>query len=511
MEKAVQKGMPISQLIHSIIGVCIIFFGKYLPSPELLVEPVEKLTELGLPVVDGMVQLTITPLGMNILGMFLGVIYLWTFVDTVWPCFLGIFAACISGYAATPQVLSQFLGNPMVVQILAVFTFSGALILSNVGAYIARFLMTRPFAQGKPWVFTGLVLLTAYLVAFLEQTSSVFLMWPTLYFIFREAGFQKGDKYVSAMVVAVLAMILCSFCTDAIKGGAFFLVGAVASMSANPNIQVEPLGFAQYLFFGFVVSIIVMFVILAFMKFVLRLDLSKLQNFDVESLNRDPLPPMSWKQKAIFALFLGYATWMLLPGLLPKGNPVGAFIQANLFAGAYLLVFVLFVVQFKGEKLAELGKVVGAMPMGVFYLIAVAMFFGNLVSNPTTNIPLMLEFGLRQLLGGMGTFTLLVTVVLLGIILTNFFNSVVAGLIFIPVLSTVAAALGFTPGPMLAVFFFAVLFAIATPAASPFAALLFANKEWIDKGQAMFFGVTYSIIVIAVLVIVGIPLANILF
>ncbi len=512
MEKAAQKGMPISQMIHTLIGICIIFFGKYLPAPSMMVEPVEKLTKLGLPVVDGMVQLSVTPLGMSLLAMFLGVIYLWTTVDTVWPCFLGIFAAGISNYAPMNTVLNQFLGNPMVVQILMVMTFAGALLQSNVAAYLARYLMTRPFAKGKPWVLTGLFLFTCYMVSLLDAVSAVFLMWPTLYVILQETGFKKGDRYTSAMVVAVVALSLCAFCTDAIKNGAFFLVSALAGMAANnPNMQIQPIGLAQYLAFAFVISIIFIILLVIFMKFILRLDLTRLANFDVETLNKNPLPPMSWKQKSILLLFFGYILWMLLPSFLPKTNPVGMFITANNFGGAFLLVFFLFFVQFKGEKLADIQKAYAYAPIGTFYLIAVAMFFGNAVSNPATNITLMLEFSLGSLLDGMSTFALLVTVILIGIILTNFFNSVVSGLILIPVLVAVANTYGLNAGPMLAVFFYAVLFALATPAASPFAALAFANTDWVDKGDVMKYGVIYSVIIVGILVIIGVPLANMLF
>ncbi len=512
MQQAAQKGMPISQMIHTVIGICIIFLGKYLPAPSMLLEPSERLTSLGLPVVDGMVQLTITPLGMDVLGMFLGVIYLWTTVDTVWPCFLGIFAAGISNYAPMNAVLNQFLGNPMVVQILMVFSFSGALLQSNVAAYIARYLMTRPFAKGRPWVLTALFFFTCYMVALLEAVSSVFLMWPTLYVILNETGFKKGDKYTSCMVVSVVALALCAFCTDAIKNGAFFLVSAVAAMAANnPEMHVVPLGLVQYLLFAFTVSILFIILLTVFMKFILRLDLSRLENFDVDSLNRNPLPPMTWKQKGILALLGAYVLWMILPSLLPKGNPVGMFITANNFGGAFLLVTALFFIQYKGEKLAEIGKCYAAAPIGTFYLIAVAMFFGGAVNNPGTNIPLMLEFSLGSLFQGMSSFALLVTVILVGIILTNFFNSVVAGLILIPVLSSIANTYGLDAAPMLAVFFYAVLFALATPAASPFAALVFANTDWVDSGDVVKYGVIYSLIVVAILVVVGIPLANMLF
>lgn len=40
----------------------------------------------------------ITPVGMKCLGAFLGMIYLWSMVDTLWPSIFGLCMLGISGY-----------------------------------------------------------------------------------------------------------------------------------------------------------------------------------------------------------------------------------------------------------------------------------------------------------------------------------------------------------------------------------------------------------------------------
>ncbi len=112
---------------------------------------------------------------------------------------------------------------------------------------------------------------------------------------------------------------------------------------------------------------------------------------------------------------------------------------------------------------------------------------------------------------GFSYIELIIATVLIGTLLTNFTNSVVTGLIFAPILVTLSNAYGYNPLPLLAVFFFTVLMALCTPAASPYAALLFGNSEWVSKFDATKCAFIATILTIISLIIVGIPLARAFF
>lgn len=55
-------------MIHALVGAGIMLFFRYLP--------------ISLP--------EVTPVGMEVLGIFLGTLYLWTFVDPIWGSLLSI-------------------------------------------------------------------------------------------------------------------------------------------------------------------------------------------------------------------------------------------------------------------------------------------------------------------------------------------------------------------------------------------------------------------------------------
>ena len=55
----------------------------------------------------------LTPFGMNIVGIFIGLLYGWTFIGFVWPSMMSIFALGLCGYFKTPQAaFASAFSNP---------------------------------------------------------------------------------------------------------------------------------------------------------------------------------------------------------------------------------------------------------------------------------------------------------------------------------------------------------------------------------------------------------------
>lgn len=506
------RNVDVMRVIHILIGCSIMFFGRFLSAPTMLVPASDKLISMGFPQVDGGVLLSISPIGVTVVTLFIGVIYLWTFVDTLWPGFLGVIMLGMSDYAAMPKVLSMFMGNPMTVMIFFLFAFAAIIIESNLSVYLARWFMTRKLIQGRPWLFTATILFGTYVVAFLEQTTSCFLMWPALYIIFNYVGFKKGDTYVSLMIVYTMMMALLSFATDPIKGGAFYLLSNMQNLAHSaPDLNIQPLNLSIYLLFGFIISLLCIGAMLFAMRFIFRVDVSPLKTLDVEILKKDKLPPLTLRHKIIVGLFFFYALWLLLPGIIGKDNMLGAFLSANALCGTLIIVFLATAIHLKGKPVADLTKTNAVYPWKTYFLVAVAFLLGGAMTSKVTNVSIFMEYLLRDSLYGMSYTTLGIAVIVIGIVLTNFFNSVVAGLVLSPVLLAICDAFGFSSGPIMACFFYVVLIAAATPAASPFAAILYDNSEWISTKDVAKHTVIASGIVVAVLILVGLPLSQILF
>ncbi|MBD5557351.1 MAG: hypothetical protein HDQ92_01925 [Desulfovibrio sp.] len=506
-----KTSLPIGTIINTIIGLLIMVSGYFLPQLSLVVEPAEKLASLNLPAVDGGLLLSVTPIGMVIITTFLGTIYLWTFVDTLWPCFLGIAALIFSGFAAPSKVLSMFLGNPLVVMIFFLLILAAAIVYSDLAGWFARYIMSRSFFIGRPWVLTTTVLFASYFIAFLDQTATMFLMWPAMFGIFKETGFKKGDKYVSIMTVYIGIAILCSFASDPFKGGAMYLLANLQSLaSTEAAVTVPVLNLALYILFAMVVSTVSILLLVAIMRYIFRVDLTRLAQYRPTEAQRQ-VEPMNLLQKLVLLDFALYALWLLLPAVLPSDNVVGMFLKKNHLTGSLMAVLLLTVVFVKGKRVCNIQQSNSRYPWQVFFLIAVAMLLGGVMTGPGTNVSLYLEYSLRNLLNGLNPIAFTIAVAAIGIIFTNFCNSVVLGLMLTPVLLAVAAAFGINAAPMMSCFIFAVLIAACTPAASPFAATLFGLQDWISSKDAAIYAVMSSAVVFAVICCIGLPLATALF
>ena len=92
------KNKNTAYYINSIIGVSIMLFFGYLPTFS-----------------------TVTPMGMKILGIYIGLLYLWSTVDMVWPSLLGIIVTGFSGYKSVSGLLSAGWGDGTVIYIWLIF------------------------------------------------------------------------------------------------------------------------------------------------------------------------------------------------------------------------------------------------------------------------------------------------------------------------------------------------------------------------------------------------------
>ena len=78
--------------IHSLICLVIMFGFGQIPAVEPL-----------------------TPLGMNLIGIFLGLLYGWTFVEIVWPSMAGLLAMILIGGMKPKALFGASFGDPTVV------------------------------------------------------------------------------------------------------------------------------------------------------------------------------------------------------------------------------------------------------------------------------------------------------------------------------------------------------------------------------------------------------------
>ena len=477
-------------LMHSAIGVAIMVLFRFLP--------------LNLP--------EVTDVGMQVLGIFIGTLYLWTTVDPGWASLMSIIMIGFSDYAPMPQLLQQCFGNATLVQIFFLMIMSGALVYYKITAYIGRFFLTRKFSNGKPWVLTFVICSGSFfMAAFVNTFTAIFLFWPVLYGMFGEVGYKKGDALPRIMLTLVVVTALIGFPVAPYAQNGLALLSNFAQITEKMMGAPVQVNNAAYLAVAIFQGFCMIAACILFSKFVLRPDTKKLQNFDVSMLNRNPLPPMSLQQKVIAGGFVVLVLSMLLPSLFPT-FPGMAFLKANsnglsLFATAVLGALIV-----KDEAALDVSKVMrDNFNWPSYFIIAAAILIGSVITHESTGVSAFLNLVLTPIFEGLSPFAFTIFLLVMAVTLTNLCNSLVIGMILQPVVVAYCLKSGAAPQPIVTLLIiFVLLSAAITPAASPFAALLHSNKEWIPTKYVYMYTIPFVLIELAIVLLIGIPLTNLL-
>ncbi|MDR0816041.1 MAG: hypothetical protein LBN28_01370 [Desulfovibrio sp.] len=451
----------------------------------------------------------ITPIGMKVLGIFLGMIFLWSFVSILWPSLLGIVALIICGYAPLKQVLHLSFGDTVPTLVLFAMVLFGAIQHGGVARYISRWFLTRKIINGKPTVFSFIFIYATYVLGALSANilPVLLFMWAILYSLLEDVGYKKGDKYTAVMVIGTMFGAISAQAAKPFTGSALMIVGAYEKVAQTQ------LNYFHYMLFGFIMSSLGIVLYTLLIKFVFRPDMSKIQDISIERFNKDPLPPMSFRQKILAVSLVGYLTLVLLPSILPKSLPgIALLAKIGPLGSVILFVAVLCLFKVEGKPILNFKEIAGKYVIwDVYFLVCAAMAISSAMTTGPTGITEFLANLLAPVLGGYSPYMFAVILAALGMCLTQFANNGVMGVLLMPVVKAFIAQNGGNFEANATLLIFALHIAILTPAASPYAAVIYGNTDWVSKKDVAFYGIAICIMSLLMYSIVGVPVMNFIY
>lgn len=448
----------------------------------------------------------ITPLGMQIIGIFIGTLYLWSTVDGLWPSLL---AACLIGftnYGSMGTVLGALLGNATAIQLLFMMLTTGALIYYRITKYIVQFCLTLKFVNGKPWAVTALLMTSCYLVAALiGPFASIFLFFSIMYDVFDQVGFTKEDTYAKITLILVVILSLIGSGTMPYRGGILSLVESYREISGGLYV----VNSGVYFFWALLLGIVMLVALLLTCKYIIRPDVTPLKTLDIEQLKKEELPPMSLPQKIIAWSFVGLLLFMLVPSLFPN-VPFMVFLDNNSTCAPMLLMAILCAVRVEGKPVVNfMDCAKNQFSWTTYFLSVTAIFFGTVLTNDSIGLTDCLDAVLTPVLSHVPSSVFMVLVVLLAALLTNVGNSIVMGLLLLPIVYTYSVNFNVDSMPIVILLTFVVnATAAMTPAASAFSAIMFGNSKWLNPKDIYKYGAVFVAVELIITLFVGIPLVN---
>ena len=449
----------------------------------------------------------ITPLGFKVIGVFLGTIIMWSVGYMIWPSILSVALLGWYGYEEMGPLLKNWLGNPIVVMIFFLLILLGAFQAYGCTKYVARFFLTRKVMEGKPYVFTLVMLLGTYLMAaFVNPWAGVFLFLPIVQNVCQILGYQKTDLYTKLMTILVVMVALIGFPTS-------YFNGTILGLNANyTQISGDLISGGAYMTITMTVSVLIILMMVLVMKYLIKPDVSKMYHLTIDKINQEDLPPMNAPQKVTSLAVLIFILAMFTPILLPNWS-LSQLLKQNISGIAMTIVAVLAMIQLKEGPVIEVQTILQKnFSWPTFFIIASSLMLGEALTSPQVGFTEFLKQNLTPLFTEMSYLSFALAIIVAGVLISNVLNSVVITLILQPIIYTYSVVSGANVIPIVILMTYATIgFAAVTPSASPYAAAIFAQKDFVTAKDVYRYTSLFVLGEILIIILVGIPLAQFLF
>lgn len=478
------------KMINTVIGLCIMFLFPFLPTLD-----------------------PITEMGMVVVGAFLGMVYLWSTVDSIWPSLLGIMVIGLSGYTGEgaqgmTAAFAQAFGTSTVLIVLLSMILFGAIEYFGCAQYISRWLLTRKMINGRPYVFMFLYLFTSYILsALIGPVAAIMILWAVAAEILTELEIEKGDSFYPIFIVGTFLGATIGHPLLPFKSAVLMITGTFTRLT---GLTIE---YMPYIIFCFTMSMLLLLLYLLLIKVLYRPDLTKLRTINVEYFKKKPLPPMNKIQKFYMILLLVYVIALLLPSVLPKTLPGMALLTILGTLGVTAIaVIVAAIVHFDGKTALPFKQVAAKeMAWGVYFMIAAALFGANAIASDEVGAKAFLVQALSPVLGGHSELVFAIILFTIALIITNFANNAAMAVVLMPVIVSFTEQMGVSPIPCAMGVSMMVFVAMLTPAASPHSSMLHGRKDLVSTGDILRIGIPISLGAVVLYAFIGYPLANVLF
>ncbi|MBO5140255.1 MAG: hypothetical protein J6J05_09945 [Peptococcaceae bacterium] len=443
--------------IHVIIAFVLTFGFGYIPAPE-----------------------PITHMGMQIMGVFLGMLWGWCFVgDMIWPSLLGIVALGMTEYTTVTGSLTLFFQNTTTQQMLCTMIFFGYMDKCGLSGSLARWILARPFINGRPWVLAIVLFVAeAILSSLVSLIVTILVIWQIFQAACEEMGYKKMDAYPAYVMIGTL--ICGSFGSGLLyfKGAGILLTGLIRAGTGTALTMIQYILTADVLIFGF----IALYVLIGFLW--VRPDVS---NFTEKSAFFDNLRKegnfFKPEQKPQIISLIAFTVALFAIGLWPKTAPFYAQLQNIGIQGAAIIITMIMVIVQTKEGTPELNfkeSFFKGVNWEMLLLLGASFPVADAIKSNDAGLVAFASSTLTPMLQDLGFIPFLIVISLAMVIISQFAHNLILQMVFIPITCPIVAAAGFSPLVSSVVIFYACNFAWFTPGASMLGAMFFGS-DWINN------------------------------
>ncbi len=453
----------------------------------------------------------ITPLGMQVLGIFVAAAYGWCTVGLLWPSLFILIALGCTEYCTVKESFITGFGDHVVISIVAVFAFAAYLEESGLSQYIANWFISRKIGEGRPWVFTLLIFAAAYVLsAFVSLYATIVIMWSIFYKICESVGIERKSNYATMVICGIVITTCLTSTIFPFKPFTQVYYGLVMKATGITDM---PIDFVPWTICNIVIGIVMIGLYILASRFIMRPDVTlvkeagaKLAHLRNEKMNKD--------QKLAFVVLMLFVISQVLPSFLPKTMPLAVVLNnLSLLGCAVIALIVLTILRSKeGKPVIEVGHLISkGTNWDIIIMMAATMPLSAALESDTTGIIASVTEWMSTALAGVSPTMFLVLIVVVFIIATQFAHNLVLAMVLMPMLATLGLNYGIHPFVIINLVWFAAQSAFLLPASSSPSAMIYGNVNWISTKKAYMYDAMFVVLAMLTLIVVGIPLTQFLF
>lgn len=447
----------------------------------------------------------ITPYGMAIIGIFAGTIYGWIASDVIWPSFFSLTALVLTvDFAPSASAILATVMSDMTVGFIIAVQFVTAIVsVSGAVEWLGRWFVSRPMIKGRPYFLVLSLLLTSVLVSPLIQFTWLFFMYRFIGVINSNLGYERKSRFAQILLYSVFFSGLISLFLP-MQMSLLIPEGIISKYV--PGFAFEPI---PILLFGSILSVALALANFAAQKIVFRLDLSGLKE-ERATASIQPPPPMTLRQKIALIIMGAYFLLLLVAAVLPADWVITSLLnKLGLVGLSFIAVVLASVIQVDGKPIASFQEITSQINWSIVFMPGAAIVLASALTGEATGIPATLAGILMSMFSDFSPYLFTVVIVLATMVLTNVINNMVVLSLFVPIVATVAPAIGVNVHAVYPLLVSASYLACMAPSASPQSAILHANTEQMESRQIVKCSLVSMVVSGAVYALVGVPLFSI--
>lgn len=451
-----------------------------------------------------------TDVGMNVLGCFLAALWGWITIGLIWPSVYVLCVLAFSGYYdGFGALCGASFGDSTTVLLIFMLAFAGLIEASGVGKAISIWFVSRKFVQGKPWIFCFAFLFSVYILGSMTSgTPSVLLGWSLLSGICAAVGYKPGDglaKYLffGVLVAGPLGMDLFPFKPV-----------SIVALSVYTSMTGLEMNYAEYISFALILDSLIMIGYLLVGRFIFKIDVSKLKNFDPEKLNAKEILKLTLEQKIILILTAFLLVAFIVPSFLPDEWLFTQIFSTLGTTGTIMIVMAaMCFLKIKGKPLCNFQEMArkGISWDAIMLTATVLPVTGALSDDAATGFITTITEVVGPIVDGKPEVLFVLLFMLIATVFTNFCSNAGTASSLAPIALTGANLIGANPAMLIVFVIKCCHFAYFTPAASPATALAIAQPEWISQKEMLKYGLTLIAVAFIICSVIGIPVGSFIF